>query len=396
MTECLYSYFIIKSIIFFSYFIIIVLFPESLKKDPFYLPNKKAILEYNKTKRKLLYKGRKFLSKCLNFPNIKRYKYVKNPKVSVIIPMFNCEKTIRQTLKSVQIQNLSKIEILLINDFSSDNTSKIIEKINRKDRRIKLINNLRSMGTLYSRCIGVLIAKGEYIFSLDNDDLYFTNDVFDTIFKIGKNYNLDIIEFLTIDSWNYKIVIKKMKDLYTYQYPDGLYIKQPELSNWMIKFNNNFLVHNNMIWDKCIKSSVYKKSVNLLTPNRYSKFLSWAEDTSMNFIIFNIAKTFQYIHKYGIFHHRNKFTASYKQSVNSKIFGEIFLLDVFFDFSKNDSITKNFIVGQALKIYKNYNINKFIGSNSFYLKYVLNKIIQCNFLQKQIKRKLKNLFCIIL
>ena len=55
-----------------------------------------------------------------------------------------------------------------------------------------------------------------------------------------------------------------MKDIYTYLYPEEMYIEQPELGRWMIKFKGNFLVHNNMIWDKCIKSLIYKKAVNLL------------------------------------------------------------------------------------------------------------------------------------
>lgn len=50
-----------------------------------------------------------------------------------------------------------------------------------------------------------------------------------------------------------------MKDIYTYLYPEEMYIEQPELGSWMIKFKGNFLVHNNMIWDKCIKSLIFKK-----------------------------------------------------------------------------------------------------------------------------------------
>ena len=49
-----------------------------------------------------------------------------------------------------------------------------------------------------------------------------------------------------------------MKNIYTYQHPEELYLEQPELGAWMIKFKGNYLVHNNMIWDKCIKSSLNK------------------------------------------------------------------------------------------------------------------------------------------
>ena len=244
MIKSLNNYFNVKNItkfIIFFNLIIIVIYPNNLKTHPFYLPNKKPILKYDETKIPILKKGRDYLDDCLNFPNKQIYTYINKPKVSVIIPMFNCEKTIKSTLRSVQYQNLSKIEIILINDFSSDSTSKIIKKIIKRDKRIKLINNKKNMGTLYSRCIGVLMAKGEYIFGLDNDDLYFDSDVLDYIYKKGKNDNLDIIGFLTIDTWNYSIDISQMVDIYSYQFQDEFYLEQPELSTWMIKFNNDFL-----------------------------------------------------------------------------------------------------------------------------------------------------------
>ena len=138
------------------------LYPYKLNIHPFYLPNKKPILSIDKNKEKTLKKGRKYLDKCLNFPNYHLYKFIKQPKVSVIIPLYNCEKTIMSSIHSIQYQNISTIEILLINDYSSDNTSKIIEKAYKYDKRIKIINNNKNMGALYSRSIAALMSKGEY------------------------------------------------------------------------------------------------------------------------------------------------------------------------------------------------------------------------------------------
>ena len=369
------------------------LYPYKINIHPFYLPNKKPILSIDKNKKKTLKKGRKYLDKCLNFSNNHRFKYIKKPKVSVIIPLYNCEATIKSSLNSIQFQNMSKIEILLINDYSIDNTSRIIKKAQKYDHRIKIINNNKNMGALYSRSIAALMSKGEYIFSLDNDDMYFCSDVFDYIYKKGKNENLDIIGFLTINIWNYNAKIEKMKDIYTYLYPEEMYIEQPELGRWMIKFKGNFLVHNNMIWDKCIKSLIYKKAVNLLGFKRYSKLLIWAEDASINFVILNLAKNFKYVYKYGIFHYKSKSTASFRQSNDIRIFGEIFFLDVIYDFSSNNPENKNLIIGQAIYIRDRYNITKFSKDmNSYYLKSVLNKIINCKYLSKLNIRKLKTIF----
>ena len=157
-----------------------------------------SILLIDKTLNSTLLDGRNFIDICLNFHNNKKYKLLSPPKATVVIPLYNCEKTISAALHSVQYQNLSEIEIILVNDFSTDNTSKIIKDYQKNDHRIKILNNLKNMGTLYSRSIAVLISKGEYIFNLDNDDLFFDKDVLDYIYKRGKNENLDIMIFLLI------------------------------------------------------------------------------------------------------------------------------------------------------------------------------------------------------
>ena len=213
------------------------------------------------------------------------------------------------------------------------------------------------MGTLYTRSIGALMAKGKFIFCLDNDDMFFDKDIFDYFYKIGKTEFLDIIGFQTINLWNYSAGVKSMKDLYTYIYPNGYYISQPELSRWMVTFEDKFLVHNNMIWGKCIRTKIYQKAVNLLTRKRYSNYLIWAEDTSINFIIFNIAKSFKYIHKYGILHFKSTRTASFIQPIEHKIFGETFFLEVIFEFSKNNS-DKNLAAEQIIYMERQYNITK--------------------------------------
>ena len=336
---------------------------------PFYSPFRRTILSLDKSKNQTLQDGRNFLDKCLNLSNHQKYNLFENPKVTAIIPLFNCEKTIEQALHSIQYQNISNFEIILVNDFSKDNTYEIIKNIKKDDQRIIIINNHRNMGTLYSRSIASLIANGEYIFSLDNDDLFFYYDVFDYIYKKAKKDDLDIIGFLAINIRNYTADITRMIDLYTYQFPDEFYLEQPELGIWMIKFNNKFLIHNNMIWDKCIKTLIYKKAVNLLGFKRYSKFLSWAEDTSINYVLLKTAKSFKYIYKYGVAHFVGRNTASNTQPIELKIFGELFLLDIIFDFSGNNNNT-----------------------NSNYLKSILKKIFNCKYTSKLNKRKIKKLF----
>ena len=112
------------------------------------------------------------------------------PKLSVVIPIYNKEKIIKRTISSILNQNMDNYEIILINDFSTDNTLSVIKEIQINEPRIKIIQNQKNMGTLYSRCIGTLSAKGKYILPLDNDDMYLYKYAFDDIFKEIKEFIL--------------------------------------------------------------------------------------------------------------------------------------------------------------------------------------------------------------
>ena len=111
------------------------------------------------------------------------------------MPVFNSQNTIISSVRSIQNQNISDIEIILINDYSKDNSLKLIKNLQINDPRIKIINNKINKGTLYSRSIGVLISKGEFIFSLDNDDMFFNYDILDNIYNQAKIGNYDIVKF---------------------------------------------------------------------------------------------------------------------------------------------------------------------------------------------------------
>ena len=109
-----------------------------------------------------------------------------NPKISVVIPMFNIENFISRAIFSILNQNFSQFEIIVVNDFSTDNSFNITNKLSINEKRIKILNNRMKMGTLYSRCLGTIFSKGQYIFPLDGDDLFLNNDTFLNIFEETK------------------------------------------------------------------------------------------------------------------------------------------------------------------------------------------------------------------
>ena len=342
------------TIIIFIFFSCILIFQSSLEDNNF-----QNLKLYNIEKKEIILgKGIKFINKCLNSVNTNFYEQNEKPIITAIIPLYNCNKTISSSLRSVQYQNNSNIEIILIDDLSTDNSNDIIKQIQINDKRIKLIENKRNMGTLYSRSVGALLSKGKYILCLDNDDFFFDEDVFDYVYKQSIKDDLDIVQFRALFTKGNFNDIKNLKDYQFYGFKDNLYLYQPKLGIWTITLNGKFKIHNNLIWSKSIKSNIYKKAINLLGIQKYSEYVCWAEDTSISFIIFNIAKSFKYIYKYGYIQRKRKSSASFTQNINNKLFGEIFFLDVMLNFSKNNS-DKNYAVNMALRIKKIYKVNKY-------------------------------------
>ena len=95
-----------------------------------------------------------------------------------------------RAIRSVQNQDFQNFEIIIVNDASNDNSSLYLDELKKEESRLRIINNEKNMGTLYTRSIGSLSAKGKYIFPMDGDDMFLDRDVFTTIIKIAEKGNL--------------------------------------------------------------------------------------------------------------------------------------------------------------------------------------------------------------
>ena len=91
------------------------------------------------------------------------------PAISVIVPAYNAEKTLNKCLDSIISQTLVDIEIIVVNDGSTDSTEAIVESYMSSDNRIKLINQV-NQGLGAARNVGLDIAIVEYISFIDSDD----------------------------------------------------------------------------------------------------------------------------------------------------------------------------------------------------------------------------------
>ena len=333
------------------------------------------------------------LNKTKQYSNFNfNFNIFKIPKISVIIPVYNCQKSIELSLTSVLNQNMNDFEIILVNDNSHDNSSKIINEMKIYDNRIRLINNHKNMGTLYSRCIGVLNSKGKYIFMLDNDDVFLKKDIFESIYNIAEKDNYDIVEFKAFTIPNYQPDIKDIRHNYFNFHHNNLILHQPELSVFPISRNFIYLPNDFSLWGKCIKKKLYQSSIITLGKKRFSIFNCWTEDVSMIFIIFSLANSYIFVNIYGIFHLLSRITYTFILNKEHKMFAEIYLLDIMIDFLKENKKYKKLAVLKAYDIFNKIRVYKLSEINKNYLKMILQKIIDCKYISQNDKIKVKGKF----
>ena len=311
----------------------------------------------------------------------------RNPNISIIIPLYNCQNTIIFSITSIQKQCFQNYEIILINDYSTDNTSSIVNELSKKDSRINIINNKKNMGILYSRSIGVLISIGKYILCLDNDDLFYDENLFGYIFTFAEIRNYDIVEFKSFYVKKYSCALKlsEIKDSPFNRHPINYTLTQPDLGIFPISKNNKYSSNDFHIWGKSIKSSIYKKSLNMLTEKKYSFYNCWTEDISILFIIFNLAKSFIFLGKYGIIHLDSKQSTSYTLHESKKLMSDIFLLDIIIEYIQNIEVNKIYVLQKLKKIFNGKNIKFLNTEHKNYLKDIIMKIFQIKSLSKSDK-----------
>ena len=202
------------------------------------------------------------------------------PKVSVIMPIYNIEDYLGECLDSIINQTLDDIEIICVNDGSTDNSLSILEKYVEKDNRIKIISQ-NNIGAAVARNKGVEIAKGECLSIIDADDFY-------DISMLEKMYE-------KLNSTNSDIVICKSRnyDMKTGHYSDINYAINEKFIN---KKENEKEVFNykdlsKYIFDFCVGWSwdkLYKKS---FVDSNNLKFQDLRSSNDLLFVFSSIVKS---------------------------------------------------------------------------------------------------------
>ncbi|MFC4323389.1 glycosyltransferase family 2 protein [Litchfieldia salsa] len=116
--------------------------------------------------------------------------------ISVVIPTYNRGHMIMDAIQSVMDQTLSPLEIIIVDDFSTDQTREVVESI--RDERIKYVLNSRLKGANGARNTGILMAEGNYIAFQDSDDIWLPNKLEEQMRYLEENSNIDMC-FCSLD-----------------------------------------------------------------------------------------------------------------------------------------------------------------------------------------------------
>lgn len=113
-----------------------------------------------------------------------------SPDISIIIPVYNVEKYLRQCLDSIINQSLKNIEIICINDGSTDGSLTILQEYINKDSRLRIVNKTNS-GYGHSMNVGLKLCTGKYIGIIESDD-FAKPEMFETLYKVAIENDLDV------------------------------------------------------------------------------------------------------------------------------------------------------------------------------------------------------------
>ncbi len=172
------------------------------------------------------------------------------PKVSIIVPVYNVEKYLRKCIDSILSQTLKEIEVICVNDGSTDSSLQILKEYAEKDSRIVIINK-ENAGYGHSMNRGLSKATGEYIGIVESDDFIEPN-MFEIFYKAIKNNDCDVVKSDYYEYWGEenkiikKNLIKKEKANKIINPKEDSYPLTLKQTIWSAIYNREFLLKNNI------------------------------------------------------------------------------------------------------------------------------------------------------
>ena len=285
----------------------------------------------------------------------------KMPNISIFLPIFNKHFFLKRSIGSIQNQSLKNLEIIAINDCSTDNSLKILKNLAKKDKRIKILNNDRNHGLLYSRAMGILNCTGEYVLNLDPDDMFSNIHNLEILYIMAKKNNTDLIIFKLKQIKLYKYNISKFNKI----------IKKFKLNK--IKSKSGIINNNKLITNKFIKRKIILKVYKLFKIKIYKNKWNYHEDNIWSQLISKYSKSRILLNKYIYLYLLNKESLMRHLGNILEIKNKIYKVEMLQLIYKN----KNFIFKRLLYYLNKYKniIKKDVEINKKLIHMIVNFIV---------------------
>ena len=282
----------------------------------------------------------------ISFKNKNDFLYRQNPLISLVITIFNQENKIKSIYASILNQDLKDIEIIFVDDASTDNSSNIIKYLMKYDNRIVYLKNDINKRAFYSRYKGVKSARGEYILVIDPDDLLLNNILIKS-YITAKKYDLDVVQFYAMIGYYFKP--RLWGEL---KYSSGILKGNSEIR----KIYYYGITRN--LWDKLIRRETYIKAINFMKKEYYDADYHINDDDTAFFGIIHVANSYGFLEQIGYFYIlRNPTIANEKKflsGINSLFQSMCNNFKYFYYQSDNNTLEKNNI---AYKYFEKSNKN---------------------------------------
>ena len=270
--------------------------------------------------------------------NIKEQIPKGNSKISIIMPTYNREKLIGDSIKSCINQTYKDIEIIVVDDCSTDNTKEEIEKI--KDMRIKYIKLSTHKGASYARNVGIKNAIGNYISFIDSDDIFLSTKLEKQLNNLIKN-NSDF-DFCRVEFFNEGAFLKLVPND-----NDIKEIKNGNIYNYLLT-NGNFISTQAILVKKCCIEK-YLFDVNMPRLQDYELLIRMLPEVKVSYT--NETLVSSYIQSDSIYNSRFKMIKACHILLNK-------------NFPLNIEQKRNF-TKYLIQIIANNRANKFFNNNRF-------------------------------
>lgn len=209
---------------------------------------------------------------------------MENKLISVIIPVCNTEKYVAKCLDSILNQTYKNIEVIAVNDGSTDNSASVLEEYSKKDSRIKIVTHEKNRGLFRARITGMKVAKGDYFGFIDSDD-YISPDYYRRLLWVAEKNNCDAVAGKVVheDSSGYRYV---HNSYYTLQ--DEVFEGDEVLDKFLEQEGLCFVWHT--IWNKLYSRKVWDKA--LLFLDQVEDHIIMCEDVLFSSVAFTFIKKF--------------------------------------------------------------------------------------------------------